>query len=298
MWSLNKVMISKLRNVKNLIWNILTQLVNMYYKALPFRNGINAKDQRCKKIIVSFTSYPRRFGAIPLTLKSILYQSCKPDKIICYLVKDECNEKLPSSLLELQRYGLDIVYVDENLKPHNKYFYSMQGYPNDIIITIDDDVLYPRNLIKRLYKSYGKYPNCISAARVHRMKIISGKLCEYNEWDYQYSHDYKPSHWLFATGVGGVLFPPNILPDLTFDSTYIKELCLDADDIWLKFMELINNIKVVYVPKANRVIWCNGKFSLNGLFLLNVKGNQNDKYIESVSKFLNISIGKILDDTE
>ena len=101
-------------NVKKILWNILNQLVNMYFRIMPFKNGINVKDKRCKKIIVSFTSYPGRFNAIALTLKSILYQSCKPDKIMLYLAKDECFEKFPRELLELQKYGLDIVWVDEN----------------------------------------------------------------------------------------------------------------------------------------------------------------------------------------
>ena len=35
----------------------------------------------------------------------------------------------------------------------------MQKYPYDIIITIDDDIIYEKNTVELLYKSYLKYPN-------------------------------------------------------------------------------------------------------------------------------------------
>lgn len=286
-----------IRKMWNMIWQILTMIVNIYYKTLPYRKGINLCEQRSKKIIVSFTSYPKRFGSVPLTVKTILYQSYKPDKIILYLSKEECSE-IPAGLLELQKYGLDIVLVDENLKPHKKYFYSMLEYPDDIIITIDDDILYPRNMLKKLYKSYMKYPLCISAARVHHIKKKNGKLCKYNDWDYQYRKRCEPSHMLFATNGGGTLFPPHLLPELTFNSECIKSLCINADDVWLKFMELINGIKVVYVPWANRNIWNNGRFGQDGLYILNVGSDQNDKYIEDISRFLNISIEELVEEME
>lgn len=280
--------------IKKVILKMLTILINISYLILPFRDGIYIGEPRKRKIIVSLTSYPARFEALSLTVKTILYQSCKPDKIILYLVKEECFE-IPGYLSKLQKYGLDIRIVNDNLKPHNKYFYSMLEYPDDIIITIDDDVLYPPNMIRRLYESYEKYPMCISAARVHRIKMKNGELCDYNDWDYQYRKILEPSHWLLATGVGGVLFPPDLLPELTLNSTYIKTLCLNADDIWLKFMELKNGVKVVYVPKANSIIWNNGQFHQNGLFMVNVINNENDKYIKAVSQFLNISIQEILE---
>lgn len=290
---LRKIVIMGVRAVRY----IVLCLINFYYMILPFRSAVSAQEH-CSmptNIIVSFTSYPKRFKIIPRTFKSIAYQSLKPDKVILYLAKEECAERLPEQLLRLQKYGLDIVLVDDNLKSHKKYYYSMKDYPNDIIITIDDDILYSRNLIKKLYKSYEKYPSSISAARVHRMKIENGKLCKYNDWDYQYRYSKKPSHWLFATSGGGTLFPPYLLPELLFNSTYIKKLCYSADDVWLKFMELKNDVKVVYVPGANRFIWNNGRLNREGLCMLNVIKNQNDIYIGVLSDFLDISIEEILE---
>ncbi len=272
------------------------QCIKMYYSLLPFRNGINDKEHRSPRIIVSFTSYPKRFASIPLTVKSILYQSCKPDKIVLYLAKEECAEQLPQQLLKLQQYGLEIVFVNEseNLKSHKKYFYSMPEYPEDVIITIDDDIMYPKNMIKKLYQSFQSYPNCVSASRVHRIKIENHNLCRYNDWDICCKDEYEPSDWLFATGCGGVLYPPGILPERTFNRTLILKLCLNADDVWLKFMELMNGVKVVYVPAANDKLWMNEKFSRNGLASANVEDGQNDIYIKNVSQYFDFYLERSL----
>ena len=46
---------------------------------------------------------------------------------------------------------------------------------------------------------------------------------------------------LVAIGVGGVLYPPHIFDSNIqyFNETDIKEICLNADDIWLKYLEAI-----------------------------------------------------------
>lgn len=54
-----------------------------------------------------------------------------------------------------------------------------------------------------------------------------------------------PSSDLFATGIGGVLYPENVLHISEADIPTIKQ-CLNADDIFLKKREQELNIKVVH----------------------------------------------------
>lgn len=59
----------------------------------------------------------------------------------------------------------------------------MQQYPNDILITLYDDVIYPTNLINTLLVSYQKYPFAVSAGRVHRICFNPhGFIMPYNLW--------------------------------------------------------------------------------------------------------------------
>jgi len=208
-----------------------------------------------KKVIVSLTSFPPRFSTLHLCITSLLEQSYKPDKIILYLADDTPRESVSDNILSLKRYGVEIAHRPDNFKPHNKYFHALQEYPDDIIITVDDDVLYEEDLVLSLLHSYMLHPNAISANRVHKMmKGDNDEIAPYEQWRQEYQADNTPSMQLLATGVGGVLYPPRCLPIDTFNPELIKKLCLNADDIWLKFMEIKNNVPVVRVaPEGKRV---------------------------------------------
>jgi len=251
-------------------------------------------EKREHHIVVSLTSFPARFATLHFAIKSILCQTIKPDLIFLCLTKQEVKDEsaLPASLLELKKYGLQIFFAEENIKPHNKYLFAMRQYQNSLLITVDDDNMYDNYLVAELYASYLKYPAAISARRVHRiLKDKSGNVLPYHKWGYEYKKEIKPSLSLLATGVGGVLYPPGLLPAQTFDTAKIRELCLNADDIWLKFMELKNNVPVVWV-KGRRVhpytIKHSQKITLNKN---NYHENQNDKYISALETYYGIKLG-------
>jgi hypothetical protein len=222
----------------------------------------------------------------------------KPDIIFLCLAKEEAKDEseLPSSVQELKKYGIQFFFADDNLKPHKKYFYAIKNYPNSIVITVDDDVIYDQNLVSDLYASFIQYPAAVSARRVHKMvKDENNHLLPYNKWLYEYKKETEPSFALFTTGVGGVLYPPGILPPETFNIEKIKELCLDADDVWLKFMELKNKIPVVWV-KSRRVHPLTIKKAQEySLQKNNFHKNMNDKYIACLQKYFEINPASYLE---
>jgi len=263
-----------------------------YYSVKRGYSAINT-EKRKHHIVVSLTSFPARFNTLHLVIKSILCQTMKPDLIFLCLTKQEMNDKiqLPASLLELNNYGLYTFFANDNLKPHNKYLSAMQQYPESLVITVDDDNMYDKNLVSDLYGSYLKYPSAISARRVHKiLRDRNGNLLPYNKWGYEYKRQTAPSLDLLATGVGGALYPPGLLPPETFDTTKIMELCLNADDIWLKFMELKNHVPVVWA-KGRRVhpytIKQSQKTTLNKS---NYHENQNDTYIAALENYYSIRL--------
>lgn len=158
----------------------------------------------------------------------------------------------------------------------------MQDYPDALIITVDDDLMYDKHLVRDLYHSYKKYPYAVSARRVHKIERdkTTGLLKLYREWGYESRTIKKPALQLFATGCGGVLYPPNRLPPETFNITNIKQQCLEADDIWLKFMELQHKIPVVWVPDWPIHPYSIASTTSSGLAQTNVAHGQNDVYIQ------------------
>ena len=213
----------------------------------PLVYGLN-RVPRSPQVIVSMTSFTKRFTTIHICLKSLLNQSVKADKIIVWLGPDVQKYDITKEMLALEEYGVEYKFVSLDLKPHKKYYYAMQQYPDAIIITVDDDVVYAKDTLESLLKTHQKYPKAVCARRVHYMAIKNGVILPYNDWKQECRDVKKPSYRLIPTGVGGVLYPPHLLDPQVFDLDKMQLLCLNADDIWLKWMELLKHVPVVWTP--------------------------------------------------
>mgnify|MGYP000967982651 CR=1 FL=1 len=256
----------------------------------PDANCLNTTERK-ENIVISLTSYPARFSTLDLCIKSIFNQSVKADKIVLYLDDFVLDDEVPRKVKALCKNGLTIKKIPYDLRSHTKYFFAMQEYPDSIIITFDDDVIYRKNTVAYLLNSYLKYPKYISAMRVHKITCSkNGAATPYENWKKEYKKITVPSFLLCATGVGGVLYPPHVLPKDAFDIEAIKKYCYKADDIWLKFMELKNAVPVVW-KKTRHVHPVEIALHRDtGLNLENVNKNQNDTYINNMEHFTGIRL--------
>lgn len=224
-------------------WNKV--LYDDLYRLVPVKKL--AQHDNDTKVIVSLTSFPQRLETLDICLKSLLRQTVQPDKIIVTFGDDVQEKMIPPRLKKMQKYGIEFKFYEENLKPHKKYFYTMQDYKESIIITVDDDSIYPMTTLQELITSYKKYPNSISARRVHKIRFDKGgKIAPYSMWEKETKVYTEPSKELVAIGVGGILYPPGIMPSMTYNKKMIKSCALCADDLWLKAMEISAGLDVVW----------------------------------------------------
>lgn len=146
--------------------------------------GLN-RSRRSEKIIVSLTSYDKRIRDVKYTIYSLLNQSLPPDKLILWLDEDSFPQReknLPPDLLAFREFGLTIEWC-ENLRPYKKLIPALEKYPDDIIVTADDDIFYQHDWLKILYEEHLNYPDCIIAHRVHRIRLDTlGNLYPYLSW--------------------------------------------------------------------------------------------------------------------
>lgn len=206
------------------------------------------RNEEEKEIIVSFTSYPGRIQTVEQVIRCLVNQTVHPDKIILYLSEEQFADynDFPD-FGDYEKDGFAIKWCNENLGPHKKYYYSMQEYPDAIIITVDDDILYSSRMIEELLDSYKRYPNSVIARRAHMVTWLSEDIiAPYAMW---YSECGKyvdvPRMDLVATGCGGILYPPHIFSQEIFNKNIFMKKAPFADDMWLKVMELCNEIPVV-----------------------------------------------------
>ena len=292
-------MLKKIKREILKYWYVIEKLITHMKMSLKFifcksKFGVYHGNKRNENIIVSLTSFPGRIDKIHLCIKALLLQEIKPDKIILYLGEDEFkNIELPSNLLELKKFGLEIRFR-KDLKPHTKYYYAMQEFPDAAIVTVDDDAYYSRSLVGDLYNAHTKYPNQVICTRAHKIRTQDGVILPYAQWDYETKDIVESSHYLMATGVGGVLYPAKVFPQETFNEERIIALSLRQDDVWLKVMEIIGGIKVHAIPskKTSYVvgIWGSEKIAL---FKSNVGCSDNDLYIRQVFSYYSIDETKM-----
>lgn len=228
-----------------LINNIITLIKGQKYKLTANLKSwdklpaiIEKKNE--PRVIVSLTSYGRRVEKVVCyTLFSLYNQTQLPDKIILWLDYDHwTNENLPERLKMLEKKGLVINFC-KDIKSFKKLLPSLKQYPEDIIITVDDDVIYPIFFIEQMYKSYLKSPEKIHAGSAREVKILNNKFLPYNSW----LSATKNSKYISPIGFGGVLYPPNSLSKEVFKEEIFMEICPDADDMWFFIMGLLKHTK-------------------------------------------------------
>lgn len=252
------------------------------------------------KVIISLTSHPGRISCIHICIDSLMKQTYRNRKIILWLSLNQFPHKeksIPETLLTLNNIDdFEIRWVEDDLKPHKKYYYACQEFKKYPIIIVDDDVIYDSNMVRKLVDSYKKYPKCISCHRANLMLLRKDRTFRaYNTWPMGYTLlTDTPSYQLLPTGVGGILYPPNALPDYTFDTSIIKKYCLLCDDLWLKMMTVLNGFKTVVVKDYLPYKLIDGSQDV-ALWRENITRANNDIAIKNICRYIekNIPNGEI-----
>jgi len=197
----------------------------------------NADDS--ESIVVSLTTFDKRIDDVYLTIESLFQQSRKANKVVLWVsAQDFSMSDIPEVLKKQCQRGLEIEFCEEDLGPYTKFYYAVQKYPNSLLLTVDDDIIYPIDTIDMLYRAHLRHPDMIHCHRAHEIVMATnGKALPYKQWHFGGENN-EPSINIFPTGVGGVLYFPGCFDDELLNKALFKQLCPFADDVWLKAMSL------------------------------------------------------------
>ncbi|MDE5678735.1 hypothetical protein [Phocaeicola sp.] len=214
---------------------------------------------RKRNIIISLTSFPNRIPKLWLVIETLLSQSVKPDKVILYLSKVQFPEEeknLPNSLLNMKKRGLDIEFVEGDIRSHKKYYYVMQTYPTDLVITVDDDIFYPTTMVQTLLYYHDLYPEAIICRYAKSIVWDEHSIIKSSSnWPRIYKTRLEGQDIFLGTG-GGTLFPiPSVsLYQDTLNITLALNLCPLEDDLWLNTMIRLQKTKIVVVKNYRGIL--------------------------------------------
>lgn len=128
------------------------------------------------------TSWHKRINNVPVVLETLLKQSLPADKIILnFCIQDFPNmeEDLPESLRRMieDHQQIEVYWYIENYKAWKKHLHVLEiAGDNDLIVSTDDDHLYPVDFIEKLYVSYCYYGKT-HPVTLNRVLLLHNSWC-------------------------------------------------------------------------------------------------------------------------
>lgn len=266
-----------LKVLKLFYWKLETYVFEIYIKIKPLQAKGKANDVK-EGLVVSLTSYPGRFETLSLTLKSLLLQTVRPNLLILW-IDENAYKSLPTTIRKWENaFDWFEVRTCDDIRSYTKLVPSLICFPDKYIVTADDDVYYPPQWLEKLTSKITPNKEIISH-RVHQVTFKNGKPRQYNEWALNSN---ATDGIIFATGIGGVLYPPNAFPPDVINQDVFLDICGGADDIWFFWMAKKNGTNIVWSGYNFNVINWSGTDD-TGLAQLNVGKGENDICIEKMT---------------
>jgi hypothetical protein len=200
-------------------------------------------------VIVSMTTYPARAASAITAMSSLLLQITSDMNVHPVLVLAE--DEWPNKILPIEFNTLlpttEILWTKDNLKAYNKFLPVMEKYPDNAVITFDDDKYYSYSLIENFIYDDKKQPEDIIWGRGAEVLHIPEdgsihfvKLKRQETPEGQVTRRMKPYF-----GIVGTLYPAHVFKDKRFyDKEAIRKYDLTCDDSWVYSFALIGNIKM------------------------------------------------------
>lgn len=200
---------------------------------------------------------------------------------VLYLADEEFPQRernLPPELLNLLSERFEIRWT-KNIRSYKKLIPALKDFPDDIIITFDDDLFFHPELIERLLVGYKKYPDMIHAHRVRHITFDeSGKFVKGSGILYD-----RPTYLHKLSCGAGCLFPPKSLHEEIFREDKFMTLAPTNDDLWFWLMGVLNGRRMNAVennlPNLNSIP-NTGEYALWRINLYGAK--LFDKHLENI----------------
>lgn len=224
---------------------------------------------------LALTSHSTRVAKAYAAIESVCRGPVKPRQVTLFLADEDWSRPRPRSLERLASRGLDIVR-SENLGPHTKLqpYLRLHSHFERPLVTIDDDVFYRKDLLKALQSAWRAQPDMIHCARARKVRVRGPSLAPYATWPL--CEDDRPSFAHFATGVGGVMYPPAFLAMLKAAGDGFKQACPWADDIWVNKVAVLSGYRVRQLTRVPDRLTDVPGARKTALFKLNLRRGGND----------------------
>lgn len=207
-----------------------------------------------QKVIVSLTSFPEAIPYAVQSIRSIIAGSVLPDKIVLYLDTQKFSDgAVPMELETLKKVNsfFEVRFTPDEICSYKKLIPALKDFPDDIIVTVDDDIMYHHNMLRDLLRMHKRVPDAIAAHRVRKIRPDApySKWKKYKWYDFVFRKLHF-SRLSMQTGVGGVLYPPHSLDESMLDPRLFMEIAPTTDDLWFWAAAVSRGTYIVPLPNG------------------------------------------------
>lgn len=253
------------------------------------------------EVIVSVTTTKARLNLFFYSFQSLRKQTYSQFKIFVFLSKesylfDDGIDIVPDWITGK---NVQIVFV-KNSGPYRKLLPIINSTADDdIIITVDDDVLYPDDWVQNVVRLAIQQPSRIVCGRARVIKRnFFGKFQNYTNWSVCDEVDVGLN--LLPIGCAGVVYRKYLL-DLYFlsDEAHVK-YAPTSDDIWFKVASLRKNTEIYVDPKLEAGnIYLTHNFGLEKINIYSIDNKKKnlskrciDKLITHIYNYFGVRLSK------
>ena len=185
------------------------------------------------RVVVSLTSIPSRLTRLRPTLNSLLTQDYPPSAIYLAVPRRSLREQKPYRMPHwLAEYpAVTVIDCERDWGPASKLLPTLlaeRERPDTMIIAVDDDNVYPREMVGTFVQFSQRLPDAALCFRGH---VVSGGWKESRAvFGTRVS---APTRMDIVTGCGGVLVKPRFFDGAVFDYDGAPPSAFFVDDIWI-----------------------------------------------------------------
>jgi hypothetical protein len=190
----------------NFIIHIGSSLINKIYKKI---------DLTIRKFYVSMTTIPSRI-VLPNFLYNVEHflnnQTFPIERFFIVIANNykRFSEKIPDDIIRILNkiHKIKLIILEDDLGPASKYMGPLLNFyeviKNNLLIIIDDDRIYNKNLIKHFSIGYNSYPNIIFSTGLWNEYFNKKyKSIDENFLEFKIYNEKNDDYFFYGQGVGG-----------------------------------------------------------------------------------------------
>lgn len=205
------------------------------------------------RVFVSVTTTKARLGIFFYSLQSLKNQNYDNFRITVNLSKDPylLDDGIDEVPDWMSGENVQVNFVN-NTGPYRKLIPLIEQVDDDdLVVTVDDDVLYSENWLTRMVCVANEHSNSVICGGARRIrKNVLGRYMNYSKWSLCPGQDTAMD--LLPIGVYGVAYRRRLL-DLDFltDASHVTH-APTADDVWFRLASIRKNTTVHVDPEIAR----------------------------------------------